>query len=180
MISARPAYCKVKSAFLALVLTPLVAGCAVYSAPAIKDRTGKVAGLKEIAILAGDKDGKLRNRFREELQASFGSNGVKSVDTAETIGDFAISIIPADATIASSKAGIAKPATPSDINIKSEPRRSYIFDGCEAVRIRASLVLFDRASGNLLQRSEGTADGCKGETPPTQELAELLARNVLM
>ncbi|MEO9463356.1 MAG: hypothetical protein ABJ242_11565 [Marinomonas sp.] len=164
-----------RTALLVLTSTPLLASCAVYSEPTIQDSIGNAAGLREVAILSSKEDAGLRIDFRKQLQLAFRARGVPSKDTADVIGDFAISTMHKDMSLASSRSG-----GENGVVIQSAPRKSKFLDRCEDVRYRATLVLFNRTSGERVHRAEGESQGCKGDPAPLDDLADTLVRDALL
>ncbi len=181
MFSDNRALCRSKGKYLVLAATAsFLAGCAVYSPPQIQESTGSAAGTREVAFIVSEGDSGLRVSFREHLQMAFRARGVVAQDDADVVGDFAIATMPAGISLASTKPNVIDPAGPSDIKAKSIPRDSKLLDNCDAVRFRASLVLFDRVSGERIHRAEGESEGCEGNSAPLDALAEVLVRDALL
>ena len=165
---------------MALLASLLIAGCAVHSEPTIQSSMGNAAGMREVALLPSDADQGLRKDFAERLEIAFRARGVPANPEAEIMGDFAVSTMPADMTLATSKTQTAASGTNKGVTVQSAPRRELLLDGCEAVRFRATLVLFNRNSGERLHRAQGESYGCVDDIAPLGELADLLVRDALL
>lgn len=169
-----------KAAIVLSLASAILASCAVYSEPAIQESSGNAAGMQAITLLIGENDGELRNRFRQSLKTSFRARGVTSSDNAKYFGDFAISAMPSDITLAASKPNKAAPGSVLDVEVQSAARESYWLDGCKAQRFRASLVLFERESGNRVHRAESESVGCEDDSAPLAQLADILVRDAIL
>lgn len=165
---------------MALLASPLIAGCAVHSDATIQSSTGNAAGMREIALLSSDADQGLRIGFAERLAIAFRARDVPANPKAEIMGDFAVSAMPADMSLATSKPQTANSGASSDVAVQSKPRIKRLLDRCEAVRYRATLVLFNRSSSERLYHAQGESEGCADDAAPLNELADLLVRDALL
>lgn len=165
---------------MALLALPLIAGCAVHSEPAIQTSMGNAAGMREVALLEGDSDQGLRTNFAQRLEIAFRVRGVPANPESEILGDFAVSAMPANMSIATSKPQAVNTGASQSVTIQSAPRRERLIDGCDAVRYRATLVLFNRSSGERVHRAQGESHGCVDDAAPLNELANLLVRDALL
>ncbi len=160
---------------LALASTSLLAGCSAYSEPFIQDSVGNAAGLREVVILAGEEDAGLRIGFRKQLQSAFRTRGVPSNDTADVVGDFAISTMHKDMSLAATRSG-----GENGVVVQSAKRDGKLLDGCKEVRYRATLALFSRKSGERIHRAESESSACKDDPAPLERLADALVRDALL
>jgi hypothetical protein len=171
-----------------LVAVSLLGSCAVNDPPTIQSSTGNAAGTRAVALISSDGDEGLRSVFQDHLRYAFRERGVPSQTEAPVLGDFAIAVLPAEVSIATAKtldtasasSSVASEPSRPDLIVKSAPRKDRLLDNCDAVRYRASLVLFDRESGNRLHRAEGEAAGCATDAVPLAKLADLLVRDALL
>ena len=175
MSSAKWASPRWRTALLVLASTPIMAGCVTYSEPTIQDSVGNAAGLREIAILASKKDAGLRIAFREQLQSAFRARGVLPNDAADVVGDFAISTMNKDMSLATTRS-----ATETGVAVQSEPLKGKLLDGCKELRYRATLVLFDRRTGERIHRAEGESQACEGDPGLFDRMADMLVRDALL
>ncbi len=95
-------------------------------------------------------------------------------EDADAVADFAISVSPSPVGLYASEAGKSDDQ-PEQI---ATTRKQRWYDACEAVRVQASLVLYNRGNGELLKSSKAESMGCEGDMP-VAELAELLADDLL-
>lgn len=189
MSSGGHALYKSSGTLLALVAFTVSSACAVKSPPQILNSTGGAAGTQTIALVPSEQESALRASFRENLKTAFKDRAIAYSDKAKVIGDFAISISPADVELASTIAEIKRAAPrestdkaqdQTNIVTQSAARKSRLLDKCEAVRFRASLALFDSASGERFHRAESEAFGCKGDRAPLRQLSRALVGNAVL
>ncbi len=116
-----------------------------------------------------EADGSLRAEFAGALADALSADSVIMTATAPIIVEFAISARDADA-------GIADPASSAADNIawESRPRPRSRFDDCRAIRLRATLLLLDRAEGTIRYRGVAEKDVCDYTEPDLAELAAAL------
>lgn len=158
--------------FMAVVL---LSGCTVYEPPAIQASQGSSTSTTSVALTAPDETQVNRVAFHGALSNVFASRGISIADTAPVVADFSISTSPADVALLASEAGKTE-NPPQPI---ADPRKPNWTDGCKATRVRATLALFDRASGNLMQSSTAHATICADSTPPYEEMATTLIADAL-
>ncbi|MEP2737293.1 MAG: hypothetical protein ABJP34_13460 [Erythrobacter sp.] len=180
MFSAKEASPHWRLAIMALFASTLTAGCTVHSEPSIQGSTGNAAGMRDVAILETATDQSLRTAFAEHLKIAFRARGVPADSKAEIMGDFAVSTMPADMSIATSNPDAPDSSTSAGLIVQSAQRQERLFDNCEAVRYRATLVLFNRSSGERVHRAAGESQGCVDDPVPLNELADLLVRDALL
>lgn len=169
-----------KTALTALCIAPSLASCTVHSEPTIQGSAGNAAGLREIAILSSDRDEGLRISFKRQLQAAFRSRGVPASSTAQVVADYAIAIMDDDMSIVPSG-----PDDENDISVgtpdgRLAPRIGSLLDRCDTVRYRASLVLYNRSTGERIHRAQSEGTGCAKNAAPLGELAQALVRDALL
>lgn len=164
-----------RTALLALASTSLMTGCTTYSEPIIQDSTGNAAGLHEVAILAGEDVSGMRAAFQRQLQSAFLNRGVATSETANVVSDFAISSMNKDMALAATRTG-----DESGVEVLSAKRAGRLLDGCKEVRYRATLVLFNRETGERIHRAEGESRACNGDPAPLDLLADALVSDALL
>lgn len=158
----------------ALFLAASTAGCAVYSPPTITARTGAVASGSSVQLVADDATAGLRTDFAASLGKALAQNRFQMDDEGTLVADYAIATRDADTSL--SGEGAADPATPQ---LQSGARDSHWLDKCNADRLRATLAMFDRASGTMVYRGEAETDICRGAGFAIDALAELLVEDML-
>lgn len=184
MFSVSQALCKRRVTLSCLALLPLISSCAVQTPPQILNSIGGAHGTREIFLSAADEDSALRASFRDRLKTAFIDRAIAYNDNADVMGDFAISTLPANVELASTDS--APDSVHSDqtsqksLVTQSAARKSLLLDNCEAVRFRATLVLFNRKSGERIHRAESEAFGCEGDQVPLSQLAIALVDNSLL
>jgi len=172
MFSVSQALCKRRVTLSCLALLPLISSCAVQTPPQILNSIGGAHGTREIFLSAADEDSALRASFRDRLKTAFIDRAIAYNDNADVMGDFAISTLPANVELASTDS--------APLVTQSAARKSLLLDNCEAVRFRATLVLFNRKSGERIHRAESEAFGCEGDQVPLSQLAIALVDNSLL
>lgn len=166
-------------ALLALLITPLIASCAVHSPPKIQHSTGNVVGISSITLLSSEGDKGGRTSFQKHLYNAFQVRGVSENENSSVIGDFAISALPGDMALASFQKETSRNNDRPSIEVKSDARHAHLFDNCEPIRIRATLILLQRGTGKLIHRAESEAQACKDSTLPLANMADKLVHNAL-
>jgi len=153
----------------------LLAGCAVQTPPEIRSSRGDAASLSAVQLVSGDPADTQRAAFYSALKAELTAQGITVSETAPMVTDYAIATSAADLELYASEAGKTE-EPPERI---ADPRESHWTDRCKATRIRATLSVFERASGTLRKSSIAHATGCADQAPPFDELAKLLVADVL-
>ncbi len=135
-----------------------LASCAVTE-PLTITSTGGESGLARgvaVALNMPDDPSSQRGRFAEALGEAMAARSVQIADDAPLLADISIARGDASGGVIN---GPGNPAT-SEQDWIATPRRDRRFDKCEAERLRATLVLYDRASGAIAYRGSGTATQC--------------------
>ena len=174
------AFRKSRTELVIVALASLLAGCAVSSPAMIHESAGNASGIQTVTFILGEGETDLRKNFKQSLYSAFRERGVTAQEDAATIGDFAVAAMPADMSLASTNTRVSNPTGPNDVQERSTSRTRSLLDSCEAVRFRASLVLFNRETGKRLYRAGSEAFGCEGDPVPLEELADVLVRNSLL
>ncbi|MEP5939244.1 MAG: hypothetical protein ABJ239_13040 [Erythrobacter sp.] len=116
-----------------------------------------------------------RDRFRAALQAKLAASSISLSENAEWVADYSLSRIAADSALYEGEAGQGQ-AEPEPIVIV---RAKSWKDNCEADRARASLAVYGRANGALVQRATAEAILCREDELPFDELANALVQNLV-
>lgn len=152
-----------------------LAACAVATPFGISS-TGN--GLPEgvaMALNGSAEDGADRARLGEALAEAFTRHSVPLSDDARYLADYAISIRDAEGGLTASA-----DATDEDaIDWDARPRKAQLFDGCDAQRLRATLVVLDRQTGSRVYRGEGAATACAFSDSDLGAFADRLVSDAL-
>lgn len=176
MVASHRQWARIKAFCIALAVPALLSGCAVAT-PISVTSIGQGADQSQPLLLASDDtDTGLRAEFRAALAQALADHGFTQADTASQLADFSVSVRAADGGL-TTKEGEAKSA--DQVNWTAEPKNSDWLDKCEPQRIRATLVIYDRANGDVRYRGEGEAIDCRFDAPFIRALADRLVRDAL-
>ncbi len=111
----------------------------------------------------------MRGAFGKALTEAFRENDVQVSGDGQLIADFALAERNA-------QSGVADPAASSSENViwTSQPRDRGLLDRCDARRVRATLVILDRASGEVTYRGVAEASDCAIDDEHITALARAL------
>jgi len=156
----------------ALVFT---AACAV-SSPFTVNSTGTGVPAQASISLAGEETaGTHRASLHSALQRAFATEAVTLSDDGKYLADFSISIRNAEGGLTTS----IEAKDEAEIDWETKPRDSRLLDGCDAKRMRATLVVLDRATGQRIYRGEGEATECDFSGDAMDGVARQLVRDAL-
>lgn len=146
-----------------------IPACTVPSDITLSSTAEPVAGQGAVAMAREDSEDGMRATFAAALRKSLQDNTVGIADSAPLILEYSISQRDAET-------GIADPLQPgaTDVTWQSDERKSKLFDGCDVTRLRAGLLLVDRASGTVAYRGTGDMDTCAVTDGQVRQLAEAL------
>lgn len=135
--------------------------CAVTQPIAVvaTDLPGNPTQIDAVDMTIADKP-EASNRFGQALVSAFADAGVARTATAGLVADYGLSLAPASTAIVDKprETDPANPAAPARTIVL--PRKGSPLDKCAAQRMKATLSLFDRATGELRYRGEGSAIEC--------------------
>lgn len=160
---------------LALPALLLVAGCAVATPVAISASRGPAPGLARLAVMPVEAGQAEKADFAARLVEALGKRGVAAADDAPVLADLALASAPADVDLllqTSAEAG----ASPGPLGTA---RASRWYDRCAARRTRASLALYDRASGALIAKSDAETVTCAADPAPLAALADAVVADAI-
>jgi len=164
-----------KSAALFAACVGLI-GCAVTSPPAIIASNAAPAGaISSVNLLKPEDDQTQPGLLHAALVQEFTLRGVDISSDADAVAEMSYSVGPSSMGLYTNQTG--KPDSEA-VQI-AETRKSHWYDECEAVRVRASLALFDRGSGELMGTSSAQSTLCADATPNHAEIAKLLISEAL-
>jgi len=154
---------------LAAVLVALLAGCSVTTPASVVSTTGQLPQGNPVQLAPYETDGTLRGEFGQQLENALIAQSIEVTGEAPVIAAFAIAMRDA-------RSGVADPAASSADAIvwESRPRPGSMFDSCDAQRLRATLVLLERAGGEILYRGAGESTRCDHTETDLAELANAL------
>ncbi|MEM6266592.1 MAG: hypothetical protein AAF707_03635 [Pseudomonadota bacterium] len=159
----------------ALAFCGLLLGCAVSVEPRLARSTGSSPELSQLHLLAADPAHPQRSELYVALQKKLEDRGIVISPEAPVIAELSLSITDASVGLYASEAGSP------DTNAASmaDPRRQRWYDGCKAIRVEASLAVFDRGDGALRKISEADSTICEDAAIPIYELAVILRDDLL-
>jgi len=152
------------------------AGCSVQSPPVVTTSVGNApSSITEIHILEPDSDQTQRGQLYVALTQELADRGVAPSGSANLVADLAISVSPGTVGVYASEAGKTN-AEPDQL---ATTRKRRWYDSCEAVRIEASLAVYNRSDGTLQKSSDAESISCADSPLPVAELASVLADDLL-
>ncbi|MEL6530348.1 MAG: hypothetical protein AAFQ27_10320 [Pseudomonadota bacterium] len=161
--SAQPAIIALAAACLA--------GCSVQSPPELRTSIGTApSSIAQMQLIAPDSDQTQRGQFHQAVSRELQQRGVTLSETAGLVADLAMSVSPGPVGVFASEAG----KTDNQPTQIGSTRKSRWYDSCEAVRVEASLALYDRTSGGLMKSGKAESFMCENGAPPYEDLARLL------
>jgi|GEM_PF-1832599 len=154
---------------LAGALATVLGACSVVTPATITSTTGNLPQGQSVRLAPFSEDGSLRAAFGQRLAEAMAAQSIQLEDGAPVIAEFAIGARDASS-------GLADPDATAGNTIawESQPRDQARFDECEARRLRATLILLDRAEGNILYRGVGESDMCALGDQELVDLANIL------
>jgi len=151
-------------------------GCAVTSPPAITaSNGGAVSPISNINLLKPEDDQTQPGLLHAALVQEFARRNVEVSSDADIVAEMSYSSGPSSMGLYTSQSG--KPD--SEAEQVAETRQSRWYDACKTVRVRASLALFDRGSGELKGTSSAQSTLCADATPNHVEIAKILIGDAL-
>ncbi len=157
----------VRRTLIAATLGFALTACSVVTPASITSTTGQLPQGQPLQLAPFPQDESLRGKFGQVLAEHMAAQSIILADDAPLIAEFAIGARGASA-------GLADPSTSTqdDVVWESPPRGRGKFDNCDARRLRATLILLNRAEGTVRYRGTAESNICDyGD----QELADLAA-----
>ena len=152
-----------------------LAGCAVATPLALESTGTGLPGGTTIAFSSDDKPGGDQARWGEALMRAFAARSLRVDATGRYLADYAVSFRDAEGGLTTSTTA----ADAKSIDWQARPRKPHVLDGCDARRMRATLVLLDRESGAQVYRGEGEATACDFADGALDDVAEALVADAL-
>lgn len=154
-----------------------LAACAVATPLAITSTGAGMARGSAVALELPQDRMSERGRFSAALIKAMMERSVTLDDQAALLADFSMTTAPASG-------GVLKG---TGANVEGEPEKDWIaaprpgrrFDKCEAKRLRATLILYDRSSRNIVYRGSGEATDCAFDDADLAALASGLVEDAL-
>lgn len=162
----------VASAAAALLALP---GCAVDSPFAISSTSLGTPARLAITMTTASADEPERARLGHALRRAFGEGSASLANDGRYLADYSVSWRDAEGGLTAS----VDAADAAAIEWQVRPRRPRLIDGCDAQRMRATLVLLDRQTGTMAYRGEGDATGCRFTDQSIDEVADALVADAL-
>ena len=152
-----------------------LAACSVDQPPGIAASLSRPQAIGAVTIVAAEEAQAGRADFAQALASAFEKRGIAVGEDAGFIVDLSIAAAGGEVLLALDQGGGKDAAVLTLAN----PTRSGLFDRCAKERVRASIAVFARDSGNLVGKSDAQAIQCKGDAMPLEALADLLLDDVL-
>ena len=160
---------------LVAILVLALGGCAVAS-PFVVESSGSLATVRAVALPEEVPEGGQRAQLHRSLASAFANRSVTVSPDARYLADYSVSVRDAEGGLTTSNSAAA---SEKDIDWKAQPRKSRLLDGCDAQRMRATLVLMDRQSGKMAYRGEGAATACSFSDSEIAQVARQLVDDAL-
>lgn len=161
----------------AITLALLVAACAVSSPLEITSTGPGLDRGQSVALSLPEDTESLRGRFAAALAQALEAEAVRIAPDAPILADFSVAQSVATAGVIR---GEGQPIEGNEgQDWYAEPRKERTFDKCEAQRLRATFVLYDKATGELAYRGSGVAIECDFDAEALREFADGLVANAL-
>lgn len=152
------------------VCCALLAGCSVKTEPLLRSETGTLRSFSQIALIAPEAEQIHRLRLHNAVASALASQGIDANADSNAVGEVAIAVSPSTVGLYAGEASAPDDQSRPIADIRNE--RWY--DGCGTARIKASLAVFDRGTGELIKRSQVERHICAEKELPAEELAQLL------
>jgi hypothetical protein len=139
------------------VLCNALAACAV-GAPGVVSSTGSGIAAGAAIELVSNADQPARNAdFHDALGRAFERRSIEVRANSPYIADYALATHRANVGLAAKPSGTGEGDEP---DWQEEPRKGSLFDECKAYRMRATLTVFRRSSGEMVYRGTREAEAC--------------------
>ncbi len=153
-----------------------LAACSVQTPPGIRTSVGSTpTPISSIHLIEPESEQAQRTQLHAAIARQLRDRGVALSQDANIVADLAVSMSPSPVGIYASEAG----QTDTEPASMATTRERRWYDACEAVRLQASLVLFNRESGVQMKTSKAESMGCAEAEPPVDEIAALLVEDLL-
>lgn len=163
---------------MTVTLAGLLGACSVSSPLQVRSTgSGSVAPTSIALMISDDEAGKTRAQYGAALQSAFADRQIGIDPAAPVIAEYAFSI--GDATDGLLVGKPKKTDTGQQPDWEATPRKKGRFDKCDAKRMRGTLVLFDRTSGNIIYRGEADQIECDFSEIQVKTAAEKLVADAV-
>lgn len=171
--SARACTGRRTAATAAALLT--LSACAVDSPFAVSSTSNGTAARLAIAMAADERADPERSRLGDALRRAFADRSVRLADDGRYVAEYSLSWRDAEGGLTTSIDAVDAAAVAWQVR----PRPRRMLDGCDAQRMRASLVLLDRQTGAMVYRGEGDSVGCRFDDQSVDQVAGALVSDAL-
>ena len=148
---------------LILALAASLTACAVSSPLSVTSTGAGFESNRRVALTAAEDPASLQARFTASVSQALSDQGLALDADAPLTADISVSQNTASSGIVrgeGSKAEDTQNAGEPEQDWLTAPREKRRFDKCEAQRLRATLVIYNRADGSLAYRGSGEATEC--------------------
>lgn len=156
-----------------LILLATASGCVVRTPPITSASNAISTKFESVKFVEVEEETANRASFQQALIGSLEARGVSQTSTASHVADFALAKHDAQMSL---RTGTVTGETFSNV---VEPRKGHWLDQCKAERVRATLALYNAASGELEARSSAQSTICAGDTVAYRDIADVLVSEVL-
>lgn len=154
-----------------------LAACVVSSPLEIRSSgAGLQRGAPVSLVRPDDADG-LSARFASAVERALVDRSVTLAQDARFIADISVAKRPASAGLIRGEGSEPEQGQEPDWLVR--PREKERFDKCEAQRLRATLVIYDRSNGSVAYRGSGQAIECAFGDSDLAEFARSLVADAL-
>lgn len=152
-------------------------GCAVATPISIESSGRPVPGFASLHLEpTSDTRQAGRIEFEQALKQALAARDIAIDGAAPVLADYAVSIREARLGIAKKP---AEGASATEPEWQSGARSNRLLDRCKALRLRATLVLFSRSSGDRIYRGAAETDSCEVSSADYARLASSLVEDAL-
>jgi hypothetical protein len=160
-----------------MALLPALAGCAVSSPFAIQSTGAGPQRETSITLASAAEADSTRGHFARALEQAFAARSVRVAEGAPLLADFSATVSLAQSGVLRGKGDTVEASAEPDWI--AAPRRPRRFDKCDAQRLRATLVVYDRANGAITYRGSGEGTDCAFDDGAIADLADRLVADAM-
>ena len=132
---------------------------------------------RRVALAPVEDRSGLQRQFATALSEALTGQGLGLSPEARLIADFSVAQSAASAGIVRGEGATGPDAVDEDW--LTAPREKRRFDKCEAQRLKATLVLYNRTDGSVAYRGSGEAIECAFDEADLKQFAQALVVDAL-
>lgn len=158
-----------------------LSACAVATPPAIQNTAAAPTNISSVAFPEQEKPTTLRGQWAGALRQAFKGHAVKQQDDAAFIADYAVSVRPTETGLANVQTDVE--TSDRQTSWASHARgRGFIektLGECRALRVRGTLVIYEREGGAIAYRGISEAERCAVDRKVLGSMANQLVAQVV-